>query len=299
MLRSLILALALATPASAFELNGEAGGLVLDDQPDSLAVLSWGLAELAVDLDLSLAGVADVEGYRTWVAAPPLPPDVRDLGLRAEPNLEALSALAPDLILGSDQHVDMAARLGRIAPTFVEEHFSAGHDNAEAARRTYLRLAAAFGKRDLAERRLQEIDAAMAAAGDRVRAAWSGEVPPVLPVRLQTPTIVRIHGANSMVTAALRGMGLTPAAEGSATDWGFTQAPVETLAEYPDAAIVHFDPFGGKETLFASPLWQAIPSVAAGRFAVAEPAWTFGGVVSLETLAERLAEALVTMGQGA
>ena len=299
MIRALILALALATPAAAFELGGESGKIAFDDPPESIAVLSWGQAEMALDLGLPVTGVADASGYRTWVGAPPLPQEVRDVGLRIEPNLEALSGLAPDLILGTDQQIDMAARLGAIAPTVIGDQFSAGHDNAEAARRTYRRLAAAFGKSELAERRLSEIDTAMAAAGDRVRAAWGGKVPPVLPVRLLTSTTVRIHGTNSMATAALRGMGLAPAAEGPATDWGFTLAPVEALADYPDAAIVHFDPFGGKEALFASPLWQAIPAVAAGRFAVADPAWTFGGVVSLGVLADRLADALVTMGRGA
>ena len=70
-------------------------------------------------------------------------------------------------------------------------------------------------------------------------------------------------------------------------------APIEVLAEYEDAAIVHIDPFPEKEALFASPLWQAIPAVSEGRFAVAAPAWTFGNVVSLQVLAERMADALV------
>lgn len=293
MIRALILACALAGPAHAFELEGQSGTVTLPAAPQSVAVLSWGLAEVAADLDLPLTGVADTAGYATWVEAPALPDDVRDLGLRNEPNLEALSELAPDLVLGTDQQRDMADRLGQIAPTVIMEHFSADQSNAEAARQTYRDIAAAFGKSDLAERRLSEIDAAMTAAGDRVRAAWGDKVPPVLPVRLLTPTTVRIHGPNSMAEAALEGMGLTPAAGGAPTDWGFILAPIEVLAEYEDAAIVHIDPFPEKEALFASPLWEAIPAVSEGRFAVAAPAWTFGNVVSLQVLADRMADALV------
>ncbi len=263
--------------------------------PASLAALSWGLAEIAVDLDLPLTGVADPGGYADWVGTPPLPPEVVDLGLRNEPNLEAISGLAPALIVGSDQQAGLADRLSAIAPTWIVDEFSAGGDNAAAARATYLRLARAFGRSDRARAGLARIDAAMARAGARVRAAWGAEVPPVLPVRLLTPTTVRIHGTNSMAAAALDGMGLTAAAAGPPTEWGFTLAGIEALAEYPDAAIVHIDPFPEKEALFSTPLWQAIPAVAAGRFAVADPAWTFGGVVSLETLATRFADALVAM----
>ncbi|WP_375260768.1 iron-siderophore ABC transporter substrate-binding protein [Palleronia sp.] len=293
MFRTLFLACAVALPAHAFELEGESGTAILDSPPESVAALSWALAEIATDLDLPLTGVADTEGYATWVAKPPLPEGVRDLGLRTEPNLEALSDLAPELILGSDQQIDMADRLGQIAPVVIRDQFSADHDNAETARQTYRDIAAAFGKSDLAAQRLSEIDAAMQAAGDRVREAWGGAVPPVLPVRLMTPTTLRIHGPNSMAAAAVEGMGLTPAAGGERTEWGFVTVPIEALADYEDAAIVRFDPFADKEALFASPLWQAIPAVAEGRFAVAEPAWTFSSVVSLEVLAQRIADALV------
>ncbi len=289
MFRILILAALAALPAAADPPPGDG------DPPADVAVLSWGLAEIAVDLDLPLTGVADPQGYATWVGAPALPAGVTDLGLRAEPNLEALSRLSPDLILGADQQADMARRLSTIAPTRILDQFSAAHDNAATARATYREIARLFGKADLAEDRLARIDAAMDAAGNRVRAAWGGAVPPVLPVRILSTTSVRIHGPNSLATAALRGMGLTPAAGGPATDWGFTLAPVAALAEYPDAAIVHFDPFEASGDLYGSPLWAAIPAVAAGRFATAEPAWTFGSVVSLETLALRLADALVAM----
>ena len=299
MLRALLFALIVATPAGAFQLDGEGGGVTLEETPGSVAALTWGLAEAAVDLGLPLTGVADIEGYRTWVGAPVLPDGLTDLGLRQEPNLEALSTLSPDLILGAGQQAGLARQLGTLAPTVITDEFSADHDNAEAARATYLRLAGAFEKTDLAERRLAEIDARMVEAGDRVRAAWNGNVPPVLPVRLLTRTAVRIHGPNSTAEAALKGMGLTPAASGGPTEWGFVLAPVEELADYPDAAIVHFDPFADKDTLFASPLWQAIPAVAAGRFAVAPTAWTFGGVVSLGVLSDHIAEALVRMAEDA
>lgn len=295
MLRFLAIACIFALPAHAFELRGGERPIRLTHAPESIAALSWNLAEVAVDLDLPLIGITDIDGYRTWVKTPTLPGGVRDLGLRNEPNLEAISSLEPDLILASDQQVDMEMRLGRIAPTWIGDQFSADHDNAAVARATYRDIAAAFGKTDLAERRLANLDGTMKSAGDRVRKAWGGAVPPVLPVRLLTPTSLRIHGPNSMAEAALHGMGLTPAAHGKQTEWGFTLVSIDELATYPDAAVVHIDPFADGEQLFNSPLWKAIPAVAAGRFATAEPVWTFGSVVSLGLLSQHLAKALIEM----
>lgn len=284
LLRALLLAVLAALPARA---DAPA------DAPGRVAALSWDMAEIAADLDLPLAGVADPAGYATWVVSPPLPRGIAGLGLRTEPNLEALISLAPDLILGSDQQADMAERLSDVAPTRIVARSAGGP--AAGTRETYLEIARAFGKEDLATRRLAEIDADMDRAGARVRVAWGGEVPPVLPVRLMTATTVRIHGPGSMAEAALKGMGLDPAATGVPGPWGFTLAPIEALADYPDAAIVQIDPFEDGDALYASPLWRAIPAVAAGRFGAAEPAWTFGSVVSLAPLSARLADALVAM----
>ena len=44
-------------------------------------------------------GVADPEGYATWVARPPIPPDVASVGLRQEPNLERIAELVREQLL--------------------------------------------------------------------------------------------------------------------------------------------------------------------------------------------------------
>ena len=43
--------------------------------------------------------VADAEGYATWDTAETLPAGVTDVGTRGEPNLDALFATNPDLVI--------------------------------------------------------------------------------------------------------------------------------------------------------------------------------------------------------
>ncbi|WP_306132176.1 ABC transporter substrate-binding protein [Roseivivax marinus] len=266
-----------------------------DDPPSRVAALSWGLAESLVALGVDPAAVADVEGYRTWVGAPALPEGTRDVGLRTEPNLEALAEAAPDLILVSDQQADMEPALRGIAEVWHIEGFDAGQDNAEAARAALRDLGARLGRGAQARDVLAEVDARVAAAGARVRDHFDGAPPPVLPIRLLTPTTVRVHSANGMALAALEGMGLSHPDPGTPTEWGFVQRPVEDLAAFEEAAVVNFVPFPARDALFDTQLWSFMPFVRGGRFAEAGPVWTFGGPVSIATLAEAMADALLTL----
>ncbi|NNU82143.1 iron-siderophore ABC transporter substrate-binding protein [Halovulum dunhuangense] len=295
MLRILAFLAAFTTGASAQSLSDSRGLVALDAPPERIVALSWALAELLVELDVTPVGVADVEGYGTWVVQPALPEGVADMGLRNEPNLEQIAAVAPDLILASDQQSDVVPMLERIAPVAHFESFTAEHDNAAASRETYLALARMLGKEAEAEARLADLDARIAAAGERVATHFGGDVPPVLPIRLLSPTNLRLHGANSMAAAALSQMGLDHAAPGEPTDWGFVQRPVEDLAEFDSELVLAIEPFPQRDELFGTQLWQFMPFVRTGRFAEVRPVWTFGGVFSLGYIAEAFAESLMTI----
>lgn len=296
MFRLLVTLMCLAAPAAAeVTVADDRRPQTFDAPPERVVALSWAMAEMLLGLEVTPVGVAETDGYATWVAAPPLPDGVADMGLRSEPNLEAIADAAPDLILASDQQQAGLDALGQIAPVMWFESFDAAQDNPAKARETFLTLGRLLDREAAARETLKEIDARTAAAGARVHAHFGGEVPPVVPVRLLTPAAVRVHGANSMATAALEGMGLTHADAGAPTDWGFTQRRVEDLSEYEDAIVLHIDPFPAGEELYDTPLWRFMPFVQADRFAVAEPVWTFGGALSVARLAEAFADALTEL----
>ncbi|MHA7874167.1 iron-siderophore ABC transporter substrate-binding protein [Roseivivax sp.] len=269
--------------------------LAQDSPPERIVALSWAQAETLVALGVTPVGVADVARYARWVGTPALPEGVADMGLRPEPNLEAIAAAAPDLILASDQQEDLLPALREIAEVAFVEGFDAGQDNAAVARAALRDLGQRLGREAEAEALLSEVASRARAAGDRVRAHFDGAPPAVLPIRLLTATTVRVHGENGMALAALRAMGLEHPAPGEPTEWGFTQRPVEDLAGFERAAVVNFVPFPERAALYGSELWGFMPFVRAGRFAEAGPVWTFGGPYSIAELAEAMAGALVTL----
>ena len=180
-----------------------------------------------------------------------------------------------------------------IAPVLHVEAFDAGQDNARTSRRTFAELSERLDRGDVAAQRLARLDLRLRAAGARVHDHFEGRVPPVLPIRLLTPTPFRLHGANSMAKAALDGMGLAHPAPGEPTEWGFVQRRVEDLARFEDVIVAQIEPFPQHDALQDTPMWQFMPFVQDGRFATTWAVWTFGGVFSLGYLAEAFADAIV------
>ena len=64
---------------------------------------------------------------------PPLPDGIADVGMRLEPNLEVVQALAPDLILIAPGLEAVRARLESIAPTLRLQVFTPGKPAFPAA----------------------------------------------------------------------------------------------------------------------------------------------------------------------
>ncbi|WP_415402144.1 iron-siderophore ABC transporter substrate-binding protein [Tateyamaria sp. SN3-11] len=284
-----------ASSGHSAELADSRGIQTFDTPPERVIALSWSIAELLIKLDVDPVGITDMAGYRTWVVQPELPETAVEIGLRNEPNLERIAELDPDLIIISDEQDMLIPRLERIAPVAHFESFNAGQDNYAVSRDTYLRLGALWGKDDLAQERLDALDAQVKAAGERVAQHFADVPPPVAPIRLLTPTTARLHSTNSMAKAALDGMGLQHAAPGTSSDWGFRQLSVEDLAQFDAAIVLQIDPFAQPGDLFASPMWQFMPFVQAGHFAVSRPVWTFGSAFSVGYMADAFADALTTL----
>jgi ferric hydroxamate transport system substrate-binding protein len=288
--------LAMASPAGAqTTITDSRGTQTFDEIPQRVVALSWAVVEQLVELDVPLLAVADPEGYALWVVQPALDPGVENVGRRDEPNVERIAELRPDLIVISDDQAELAPVLERIAPVVHFTLFSLDHDNAEATRSSYLELARLFDREALARERLAGLDAQLADLRGRVESHFGADLPKVTAISLMDQARVRVHGGNSTSEAALLALGLKPAFPQPATTWGFVQKRVEQLGTLEDGIILNIEPFPDAELLFASPLWNAMPFVRAGRFARVKPSWTFGGAFSIGYLAEAFTEALLTI----
>ncbi len=265
------------------------------DTAPRVAALSWEATEHLLMLDVTPLTVADAGDYRTWVVRPTLPAGVPSAGSRLEPNLELLAELQPELIVIPPLLKDIRPLLERIAPVQVYQGFSQQHDNLQAQREAFLDLARALGREALAEQRLQAMDAELARWRERLQAHYDGALPAVTVIRLSSPTAAFINGPNSMPQHALTLLGLQPAMQLAPSPWGITQVPITALGRIDRGAVLHIEPFAQEAQLFASPLWQAMPFVREQRFAGMPSTWTYGGVFSLQYLAEAMAQALLKL----
>lgn len=263
-------------------------------QPRVVA-LSWEATEHLLKLDITPIAVADAEDYRTWVVRPRLPDEVPSAGSRTEPNLELLAQLKPELIVIPPLLEDIRGKLERIAPVAAYSSFSQQHDNYLTARDNYLALAQRFGREEQALRELAAMQARVDELHRRLVEHFRGRLPKVTVIRFSSPTAVFINGANSMADHAMQLLHLQPAYPLPRSPWGIVQSPVTTLGRIEDGVILHIEPFAAQDQLFDTPLWNAMPFVREGRFGAMRSTWTYGGVFSIEYLAEAISEALLRL----
>ncbi|MBF8221470.1 ABC transporter substrate-binding protein [Halomonas sp. 328] len=276
------LALLLTTPFTAPLAQAE------DDAP-RLASLDWTLAETLVALGHPPVAVGQVPAYHAWVGEPALPDSVIDLGLRSQPNLERLAALAPEGILISPMFANLTPRLERIAPVSELALYAPG----EATWSQLLALTRALAARvedpaagealiDASEARLAQLREGLPEANE-----------PLLIVQFMDARHVRVFGANGLFQAVLERLGLENAWTRPTNAWGFSLASLEELATL-EARLVVVEPYprGVEARLADSGLWQHQPSVAADRVITLPPVWSFGALPSAVRFAELLANAL-------
>ncbi|MEL7138967.1 MAG: iron-siderophore ABC transporter substrate-binding protein [Pseudomonadota bacterium] len=285
----------LAAPAFAepVEIEDGRGMQTIDAAPERVVVLNWALTEQLLSLGVEPVGAADIDGYNTWVVRPPIPDGVSDTGLRHAPNFEQIASLSPDLILLGDLQRDFTPLLERVAPVLQFRLFDEAHDNAAVSRSTFLDLARLFGKDAEADAALSALDERLAAKAEALAEVYGGNPPKVAVVRFADATNLQVYGANSMAEAALHALGLENAWPQRPSRWGLTTRPILGLGELEDGYVLYIEPLEEADALFASPVWQAMPVVLAGRVHAIPPTWTYGGALSVGVLADEIAKVLL------
>ena len=104
---------------SGITIRDDLGEHVFQTIPQRPAVLQWDLLENLVGLGVKPAGACDISSWDTWVREPALPAGIEDLGTRAEPNLERIAKLKPDVILIGPTQLDLMPVLATIAPVLL------------------------------------------------------------------------------------------------------------------------------------------------------------------------------------
>jgi iron complex transport system substrate-binding protein len=253
-----------------------------------IAVIDWGLAEAVLALGVVPAAAAELRGYATWVREPAMPPEVVDLGLRSEPNLELLHRLAPGLILATPQFAPFLPRLERVAPVASFATYVPGGDPLARSRDIVIELGQRLGREAAAPALLGLAAAVFEQAAARLAARCESTL---LVASFVDARHLRVFGANSLFGATLSRLGLRNGWAGPTSFWGFATVPVEQLAVAPTARLVIVEPLPPAVAagLGRNLLWRGLPAVRAGRVATVPPCWAFGGVPSAMRFARLLA----------
>lgn len=281
------------TSLAAITVTDSRGEHQLDTHPTRIVALNWDLAEQLLELDVVPVGVPNIKDYREWVVQPAMPDQVADIGTRAEPNLEKLAALKPDLILAASPQHDLIPRLANIAPVLYYSTFSKDTNSAEMAIRNYRLIAKVVGKSALAEEKLSAMQTRIAALKAELNNAFQGQLPQVVAMRFASKTSVYIYGENSTTEYALQQLGLESALPQPATEWGIVQKRITDLQHVGTGYVLYFEPFHEEKALKKSVLWQAMPFVRMKHVNRVPSVWNYGGAMSILYIAEGMAHSLL------
>ncbi|MDQ0428171.1 iron complex transport system substrate-binding protein [Planomicrobium stackebrandtii] len=297
-----------AAPAEEAEpvtIQGTNGEVTLDAPAQKVVVLEWTYAEDLLAVGVQPAGMADIAEYGDYVnIEPQLDETVVDVGGRQEPNLEAIAALEPDLIIGvSFRHDAMIDQLETIAPTVIFNPYPEDEsiDLYQEMETTFLEIAKAVGKTTEGEQVLTDLEAQYEEKAAELEAADLQTKDVILTLAYsgaQAPEI-RVFTPNSMASIILDRLGLNNVHEPDQFEiFGSSTFNVEGLVEYEDANYLYTVPDADniyENQLSGNPVWENLAFVQEGRtYDLGADTWLYGGPLSAETLMNQITDVLVT-----
>ncbi|SFJ87725.1 iron complex transport system substrate-binding protein [Halobacillus dabanensis] len=278
------------------------GEKTIEGTPKKVVVLEWTYAENLQALGMEPVGVAGLDQYGDWVnVGIPFSEDVEDVGTRQEPNLEAISRLDPDLIIGVDfRHEAIKEDLESIAPTVMFAPYSeeAAQDQFQNMIDEFNTMAKIVDKEDKADEVLMNMEETFTEQQARLEEADKDGMNYVISQAFtmqDTPTL-RLFTDNSMVAKIMNNLGMENDYESEELEiYGYTETTVEALQNYQDSNffyIVQEEDNIFEEQLAGNPVWEDLGFVQEGRtYQMPGDAWTFGGPLSAEVLAEQVVNA--------
>lgn len=286
-------------------ITGVNGEVTLDKPAKKIVVLEWTYAEDLLAVGIQPAGMADIQEYHDWVNIDAeLSKDVADVGGRQEPNLEAIAALEPDLIIGTSfRHDGMIADLEKIAPTVIFNPYPEDEkmDLYQEMITTFNEIAKAVDKKDEAKQVLADLDVKYEEAKTTIENAGLKTKDVVLTLAYTGPQApeVRVFTPNSMASIMLEKIGLNNIHIPDQFEiYGSSTYNVEGLTKYEDANylyIVQADDNIYEKQLKDNAVWKNLNFVKEDRlYDLGGDTWLYGGPLSAETLLNKITSTMVS-----
>jgi len=264
------------------------GSTEIPAEPERVVVLDTGELDTLVALGVTPVGAVTTAvstGFLSYLQEPA--EGVAEVGTIGEPDLEAIAAARPDLILSNEvRHADLYDELSQIAPTvFAADLGDTWKENVALA-------AEALGREEEAADVLEEYESDAAALGESL-----GEAPTVSPVRFVAGGI-RVYSAESFIGTVLGDIGvpLVDVPAGEVPTFAELSPEQVTLA---DADVVLWSSYGapdesGQDEVVGGPLWPRLSAVRDGRAIEVEDDVFYTGIgpTAASLIVDRLGEEL-------
>ncbi|GAA3598544.1 siderophore ABC transporter substrate-binding protein CdtB [Kineosporia mesophila] len=272
----------------------------LDKPAERVAVLEWQQTEDLLTLCVTPVAAASTDGYAQYVTAEKLPDDVPSAGERGEPDLDALYATNPDLIVMEVYQADdeLLAKLEKRGVPVLATVGADASGQIDNMKKVFSMIGEATGRTERADAVLKEFDTHFAEAKQKVVDAG------VKPTDFLffdgwvegSNVVIRPYGKGALFTEIGEALGMTSAwtdeinsAYGSGgvdPSYGLAQTDIEGLTAVGDATLFYAN--DGTEDNYVtelekSKIWKALPSVKEGRaHAFPNSVWGAGGPRSNE-----------------
>lgn len=266
------------------------GETTIETQPVRVVAMDSGELDSVIRLGMKPVGALEYD--------PDLMPDylveglteATSIGTLAEPDLEAITALQPDVILSSMvRHEDLYDTLAGIAPTVF------GVSTGVVWKQNFAQHARALGREVEADEAVREYE-------ERVR-----ELNAKLPTPRPTVSIVRVLADNlryyqlaNYSGTILSDLGLPRPDSQNVDDFALLNQSLETLGQSADADFIFISPALGENDAFVQemldgPLWGSLSAVQAGNYKIVlDDVWMAGiGYRAAQTIMDDIEAALV------
>jgi ABC-type Fe3+-hydroxamate transport system substrate-binding protein len=266
-----------------------------------VVALEYDALENLVALGVKPVGAADLKGFRQYVAVG-MPGGITDVGLRAEPSIERIAKLRPDLIVVPSNRAGRNLKtLRKIARVLVTNPYPGGSANGthfNAMVRDFRTLGTAVGRRPRAESVLRSMTSRFSQLRTQLRRAHRGAVRVTIatPGGTSSSPALRLFTNNSAAAEIVRRLGLRNGWGAGAQRYGFSTVGVEALRQVQSGwmAFVYPSAFAAQIRRFTSQnAYKRLDMVKKRRVRnLGGNTWLFGGPLSSKIFAERLTAAL-------
>jgi iron complex transport system substrate-binding protein len=259
----------------------------LAEPAERVAVLEWQQIEGVLTLCVDPVAVADVAGFTLWNTAETLPDGVADVGTRGEPNLDALFAANPDLVI-IEAYTPDDEIIAQLAAYGVPVLATKGADAADPIgqmKSTFNLIAQATGRQERAQVVVDEFTESLTATTAAVAdTAAAKEKFVYFDGWVQGGNVsIRPFGQGSLMGELGEELGMTNAWTGEVdAAYGLGQTDIEGMTAVGDATFFYTgteDPDNDvMGELAKNEIWKALPAVVEGNTHAFPPGiWTFGG----------------------